>query len=156
MVRLADVDMGVVRIGTPLLLLQFRHLVLLIGHAKVNGLIVLLVRIVRALGLPIAPAVDANALPGEKWEPRVEIARLALVKEEAAQAGSLYFQMFRPRGDIWLQSCRQKEGEVQVRLPQHLLQHPSALAHIDAIHINPTSITVHLYLCTPRRRAPFH
>ena len=102
MVRLADVDLGVVRIGTPLLLLQFRHLVLLIGHAKVNGLIVLLVRIVRALGLPVAPAIDANALPEEKWEPRVEIARLGMVKEEAAQAqaGSLYFQMFRPRGDI--------------------------------------------------------
>ena len=44
-----------------------------------NGLAVLLVRIVRALGLPVAPAIDANALPEEKWEPRVEIARLGLV-----------------------------------------------------------------------------
>ena len=65
-----------------------------------NGLAVLLVRIVRALGLPVAPAIDANALPEEKWEPRVEIARLGMVKEEATQAGSLYFQMFRPRNDV--------------------------------------------------------
>ena len=86
MVRLADVDLGVVRIGTPLLLLQLGHLVLVIGLGKVNGLAVLLVRIVSTLGLPVAPAVDATALPEENWEPRVEIARLGLLKEEAAQA----------------------------------------------------------------------
>ena len=86
--------MGVNRIGTPLPLLQLKHLVLVIGLAKVNGLAVLLVRIVRTLGHPVAPAVDANALPEENWEPRVEIARLGMVKEETAQAGSLYFQMF--------------------------------------------------------------
>ena len=52
--------MCVDRIGTPLLLLQLGHLV--IGLGNVNGLAVLLVRLVSTLGLPVAPAEDANAL----------------------------------------------------------------------------------------------
>ena len=57
------VDMGVDWIGTLLLLLELGHLVLVVRVGEVDRLAVLLVRLVLAVDVAVAPGKDVDALP---------------------------------------------------------------------------------------------